>query len=60
VLFPNRDPIISTPLSSPLVCNTMMTDFIARLSEFRFAIISSLTSADVHNLRKINIIDIDG
>jgi hypothetical protein len=46
-LFPNRDPIFPTPLWSPSVCNAVMTDFIARLSEFRFAIISSLISTEL-------------
>jgi len=44
-LFHNRDPIYPTPLRSPSICNAMMTDFIARLGEFLFAIINSLISA---------------
>jgi hypothetical protein len=46
-LFPNRNPIFLTPLRSLSVCNDMMTNFIARLREFRFAIISSLISAEL-------------
>jgi hypothetical protein len=41
-LFLNRDPIFPTPLRSPSIYNAMMTNFIARLDKFRFAIISSL------------------
>jgi hypothetical protein len=46
-LFPNRDPIFSTSLWSTFVCNAVMTDFIARLSEFWFTIINSLISAEL-------------
>jgi hypothetical protein len=46
-LFLNRDPIFLTPLQSPSVYNAVMTDFIAMLSEFRFAINSSLTLAEL-------------
>jgi len=44
-LFPNHDLIFRTPLRLPSVYNSVMTDFIARLNKFRFAIISSLISA---------------
>jgi hypothetical protein len=44
-LFLNRDPIFPTPFRSPSIYNAMMIDFIARLGEFRFTIISSLISA---------------
>jgi len=44
-LFPNRDLIFLTPLRSPSVYNVVMTNFIAWLGEFRFAIINSLISA---------------
>jgi hypothetical protein len=44
-LFPNRNPIFSTPFQSLSIYNTLMTDFIVWLSEFRFAIISLLISA---------------
>jgi hypothetical protein len=41
-LFLNRDPIFPTPLRSPSIYNTMMTNFIARLDKFKFATINSL------------------
>jgi hypothetical protein len=43
-LFLNLDPIFLTPLRSLPVYNAMMTNFITRLDEFRFAIINSLIS----------------
>jgi hypothetical protein len=42
-LFSNCKPIFPTPLQSPSVCNIVITDFIARLGELQFAIISSLS-----------------
>jgi len=44
-LFLNRNPIFSTPFRSLSMYNTLMTDFIVWLSEFRFTIINSLISA---------------
>jgi len=44
-LFPNHNPIFSTPFRSLSIYNTLMTDFIVWLSEFRFTIINSLISA---------------
>jgi len=38
-------PIKPHPLPSPSVCNAVMTDLMARLGEFRFAIINSPISA---------------
>jgi hypothetical protein len=41
-LFPNHYPIFPTSLQLPSVGNAVMTDFIAMLGVFRFAINSSL------------------
>jgi len=46
-LFSNCDLIYLTPLRSLFVYNVVMTDFITWLGEFRFAIISSLISAEL-------------
>jgi hypothetical protein len=46
VIFQPR-PDLPTPLRSSYICNTVMTDFIAWLSKFRFAIISLLISVEL-------------
>jgi hypothetical protein len=46
-LFSNHDSIFLTLLQSPSVCNVMTTNFIIRLGEFQFAIISSLILAEL-------------
>jgi hypothetical protein len=45
VLFSNCDLIFLTLLQSPSIYNAVMIDFIARLGEFWFSIISLLISA---------------
>jgi hypothetical protein len=61
VLFFNYNPIFSTLLWLLFVCNAVMANFIARLGEFRFCCNKNkIQIGIIHNLRKINIIDIEG